>query len=191
MSPNSLVSELRAATSDLHRELDGSLGLAQGHVTLLSYVAFLRGSLAALDPLEERLRASLTGTPRSRCALLREDLIALGADTTVCSLPEVPSLQSEAAVFGARYVIEGSALGGAVLARSFDASLRLEGEALGYLTLYGSSLGEHWRAFVSELESFGKRATRSMRSEACETAQAVFKLYAAGFRSTGATAIGK
>jgi heme oxygenase (biliverdin-IX-beta and delta-forming) len=193
ISSESLLAQLRAATNDLHRELDQALGLADAGVTREKYVAFLRGSLAALDAIEPQLRDFGEGEAISRRELLREDLRSLGCPTSFgarAEIAEIGSVEiaSVAAAFGARYVIEGSALGGAVLARSFDAGLQLRGESQRYLTLHGARLGERWREFCAELEGFGTMATASARSEACACARAVFKLYRAAFRSSGAIA---
>lgn len=187
----SLLAQLRASTSDLHAQLDHALGLARESITREKYVAFLLGSLAALEPLEPQLAPFSNGHSRSRCALLREDLASLAAPTTVSALADAAPLDisTEAAALGARYVIEGSALGGAVLARAFDAALNLNGEALRYLTLHGARLGEHWRGFCAELEQFGTTATPSMQSEACASARAVFRIYSLAFRNTGAIAV--
>jgi heme oxygenase len=178
-----LIARLRAETAALHQQLDDALELEPSQITRQKYVEFLRGSLAALEPLEAQLRPDV-----SRCELLRRDLATLGVEAAVPALADPPLLSSEAAVFGARYVIEGSALGGAILSRSFDNALGLNGTALSYLTLHGAALGAHWRAFLAEIEGFGQQATPEMRAEACESAKAVFKLYARGFRSSGAIA---
>jgi len=186
----SLLAQLRASTSDLHAQLDNALGLAHDSITREKYVAFLHGSLAALETLEPQLAPFGNGHSRSRCALLREDLASLAAPTAVREFAVPPlEIRTEAAAFGARYVIEGSALGGAVLARAFDAALNLNGEALRYLTLHGARLAEHWRAFCTELEQFSRRATPSMQSEACASARAVFRIYSVAFRNTGAIGV--
>ena len=191
MSPptESLLAQLRTATSDLHRELDQALCLAENSITHGSYVAFLRGTLSALEPIERQLRDFGGTDALSRCALLRADLDSLNSAAPILPNPDAPKIHSLSAAYGARYVIEGSALGGAVLARSFEAALRLHGGSLRYLTLHGPQLGAHWRAFCEELEQFGRSATPSMHREACASARAVFKLYYAAFRSTGAIVV--
>ena len=181
-----MLSQLRAATSQLHRELDGALGLEEGQITRQKYVEFLQGSLLALAAIEPRLAAVSAPGVASRCELLRSDLQSLGATADVSDLSEAVHIDSQAAAFGARYVIEGSTLGGAILSRLFDKALALEGKGLRYLTLHGAGLAEHWREFLSELEQFGKVATPELRAEACETARAVFMLYIAAFRRSGA-----
>ena len=168
----------------MHAQLDNDLGLTRAGCSRVAYEAFLRGSLAALQPLESQLDTASRG-PESRCHLLLEDLASLGAQSAPKALLEVPNLDSEAARLGARYVVEGSALGGAVLARALDARLGLNGGAQRFLTMHGARLSDHWRSFVQELEDWGQRASGEMRIEACESAKAVFGLYRAAFHSTG------
>lgn len=186
---NSLLAELRAATASAHAELDHGLGLLSEGVTRARYIAFLRGSLAALEPLEKSLVLGSnldTPTYRERAPSLRADLASLGVNTGPTELTASPHVASMAARCGARYVIEGSALGGAVLARGLEPALGLQGKALAYLKLYGDELPSHWRAFVAALEHWGKSATLEMRAEACNTARAVFGSYRAAFEQSGA-----
>jgi heme oxygenase len=59
----------------------------------------------------------------SRAECLRADLRVLGApESSVpdCSMP-IPELATEAGAVGATYVVEGSALGGVIMARTIEA----------------------------------------------------------------------
>ncbi len=186
---SSFIADLRAATAAAHEALDRGLDLLGAGLTQERYIAFLAGSLAALEPLEESLAtlSALESVPyRARAPRLRADLTALGVNNVATATADSPHLTSVAAALGARYVVEGSALGGAVLARGLAPALELDDAELGYLTLYGPDLGAHWRAFVSELERWGKSATLEMRAEACDTARAVFASYQAAFERAGA-----
>lgn len=183
---HSLLSELRAATGAQHAALDAELGLLEGALSRQRYQAFLRGSLLALAPLEAALAAfAPNGISRSR--LIRADLEALGSSVPVAATEHGGvRIEHLAQAFGARYVVEGSALGGAVLARAFQKALAPEQNCWRFLTLHGERLGEHWRAFLVELETWGKTATFEMRSDACDTARAVFDHYAGAFAIAGA-----
>jgi len=180
-----LLEDLRSATRAAHRELDGGLSLRAGTVTIERYIAFLQGVLLVVEPLEQRLSQKTLSTPR-RAELLRADLSALGAQDSFATPPGLPALDSRAAVAGATYVLEGSSLGGVVLAREIGEGLELEGRALGYLTLYGDRVGEHWREVVAELEAWGRLATFPERAECCKTARAVFEAFTLALRTTSA-----
>ena len=181
----SLLSQLRAATSGAHADLDGKLAPLDGALSKERYERFLCGSLVALVPLEAALAAWVTPSIE-RCGLIRADLAALGSALPPLGEHHPVSIENLAQAYGARYVMEGSALGGAVLARAFQRALGLGDDSLQYLRGRGAQLGEHWRAFTSELEAWGKSVTDPMRAEACTTARSMFELYSDAFEAAGA-----
>jgi heme oxygenase len=112
---------LRAATADLHAELDARLApmVRQGDV---SYTRFLLCSAMALLPIERSLEETNVAavlpdwSQRRRSHTLRLDLAEM-------SLPEPPSLPApevlgNAFQFGMLYVLEGSRLGNSTLGSS-------------------------------------------------------------------------
>ncbi|ARM89629.1 heme oxygenase-like protein [Rhizobium sp. CIAT894] len=122
----SLRSVLRAQTADCHAEVDklfGTFDLSNRE----QYKTFLRAHArvvpAAEDALEEagiaRLLPDWWG--RRRAHLLLADLRELGDPLPPCLAP--PALQSQPALWGALYVLEGSKLGGALLAKSVPGHL--------------------------------------------------------------------
>lgn len=187
----SLLSTLRARTAAAHARLDDGLARADG-LDAEHYAAFLRASLAVVGPLEPALARWLPAavTP-SRAAALRADLAALTADDAMgvgaplaeCASGEssaLPAISSLAAAWGAAYVVEGSALGGMVLAERVEA---LQGAAapVRYLRLRGRATAEHWRTFVAELARAERGFDAGAREEACAAACALFAAYAAAF----------
>ncbi|KEC74286.1 heme oxygenase [Rhizobium leguminosarum bv. phaseoli CCGM1] len=117
----SLRSVLRAQTADCHAEVDklfGRFDLSNRE----QYRTFLR-THARIVPAAEYaiehagIRRLLPDWPdRRRAPLLFADIRALG-DQMPALLPP-PALGCEAALWGALYVLEGSKLGGALLAKS-------------------------------------------------------------------------
>jgi heme oxygenase len=114
---------LRAATADLHAELDARLApmVRQGDV---SYTRFLLCSAMALLPIERSLEETNVAavlpdwSQRRRSHTLRLDLAEM-------SLPEPPSLPApevlgNAFQFGMLYVLEGSRLGNSTLQAERD-----------------------------------------------------------------------
>jgi heme oxygenase len=182
----SLLAALRARTAAQHAALDEAF---HGALTRPRYVGFLRGSLAVLAELEPALARWLpaTVTP-SRVERLRSDLHALGADPAVHPIPvAVPT--GFAASLGAAYVIEGSTLGGMVLAGRFAAELGLApDEATSYLRLRGRQTARHWRGFLDELTRADATLDGPARRAACTAAAATFDAYAAALRAHGALA---
>lgn len=107
---------LRAATRADHQVVDEAFG-AFDLSSLAGYARFLRAQARVL-PLAERLLRpdALIAGWHGRTGALLGDLCDLGLDRpTPCPLA-VP--RGEAARWGALYVLEGSRMGGAVLARS-------------------------------------------------------------------------
>jgi heme oxygenase len=107
----------------------------------------------------EDLRALLS--ERRRASLLADDLKTMGADAP--EEDDVPHASMEAsavsgdprAVFlGRMYVMEGSTLGGQLLARHVEQQLALDrGVGDSYFAGYGDHTGQRWREFKSLLEA--------------------------------------
>lgn len=68
-------------------------------------------------------------------------------------------LPSPAAAFGAMYVVEGSTLGGSVIARHVERALGLRPETgCVYFRSYGSATGRMWKAFRTRLMAMSSPA---------------------------------
>lgn len=178
-SSPSLLAELRAATQAQHAALDALVAPAGGTLTRERYLALLLGSLSALRVLEPRLAAWFEDfAVPSRVSALQADLADLSAQREP---PEVraPELPHIADAYGCAYVIEGSALGGIVMARSLRQSSDLH-LPLRYLALRGDGTGRHFRAFCERLEAWGSSTSDRERALACACASATFAAYAQG-----------
>jgi heme oxygenase len=162
---------LRTGTAADHARLDG-LFAGFDLADPVAYRAFLTAHAMALPAVERALDEAdfdsrLADWPeRRRTAALADDLAALGA-----ALPDplpAPALPGPAACWGAAYVVEGSRLGGAMLARRVG-----EGLPRSYL---GTPLAPGaWRHFLGELDRH--LATPAEQAEAVQAANAVFALF--------------
>jgi heme oxygenase len=173
---------LRAATAPAHERLDSlysRLDLARA----ADYARFLTGHAAAFLPIEAALVKAgadnlIPGwSDDRRGAALQADLAALGL-----ALPaphSAPVFASDAAVLGGLYVLEGSRLGGAVLARSVPA-----GAPNAFLK---PSPASTWRAFTALLDA--RLASAAALDEAAAAASAVFGVFEACARSALAPAL--
>ena len=171
-----LLALLRQATAAHHRRLDAGLALGCATLTRERYAAFLEGSLRVLLVLEPALRpwpAAYDASPRIEC--LREDLRALDADADPARPPiDVPV--DVAGAFGAAYVVEGSALGGRVLAPMVQRVLGAS-TAVSYLRLRGEATQPHWTAWLARLRTFDEGARPGDRDVCCAMACATFGAY--------------
>ncbi len=139
---------LREATQALHQRLDASLPLSRAGAGLGDYLEHLqvvRGWLAQLDPLLLQ-----TGWASGYLESATEDLPAdLAGERLPCGMP-CPEV-GPAFAWGLAYVVEGSQLGGLVLARR----LRAAGvdHPLSYLQGRGAHTGAHWGNFLAALRA--------------------------------------
>jgi heme oxygenase len=140
---------LRSGTAADHDRLDALFGGfrldddADYRAFLIAHAMALPAVEAALD--DAGFAAELPDWPqRKRGEALAADLAALG-DAMPAPLP-VPTLDTSAARWGAAYVIEGSRLGGALLARSVA-------DALPHAYLGTPQRPGAWRTFLDQLDA--------------------------------------
>lgn len=124
--PSSTHARLRSATFELHRRIDRRLDLLAPALDLHRYRSILRTFFGYYSALEPRL-AVAPGSPRGvpqgwRTEAIASDLLSLGdrprsiEQIERCDL--LPSLAGMPMLAGCTYVVEGSVLGGRVVARS-------------------------------------------------------------------------
>lgn len=152
---------LRAATDAPHQRLHRHPGFAALHtgvITICEYRSLLGRLLGFHIPFEAAI-----GLDRERSGLLTADLEALGVTAsqraTLPLYPYLPRRVEPAQRMGARYVVEGSALGGLQLARSLDALLgREQMNGRRFFTGRGRATVAQWRVFLAQLEAIATDA---------------------------------
>lgn len=159
---------LRSATRAKHDRVDAAFGRFD-LTDRFSYGRFLTAHARALPAVEAAIAAceAIPAFAR-RTELLARDLAEIGL-----SMPAPLALappESEAAAFGALYVIEGSRLGGAILARQVSDDL-----PRAYLSAIHPPGA--WRAFGEMLDRAGKTGGPSWLDQAIAAAEATFDLY--------------
>lgn len=169
---------LRTATASAHERVDHVFGAfdlndREGYRDFLIAQAgpFLTAEAAvdAFDPV-----ALLPDwRERRRGALIRADLADFGVPTPQ---PEPLDLQSDAAVLGAIYVLEGSRLGGAMLARNVPMDLPAR-------FIRSASEPKRWQGLIKVLDHH--LVTPSQRDTAVDAARTVFDLFWRSARQHG------
>ncbi|MBN6152771.1 biliverdin-producing heme oxygenase [Xanthomonas sp. AmX2] len=169
---------LREATHDQHQaveQLPAMRLLAQGRVSAAQYVDVLRRHHRVLAGWERQHAAWLATLADGdwhylpRTPLLARDLAALrAAPAPAQAAPDAPD---PAHRWGMLYVIEGSRLGGRVIARQLRAVLAELAPALSYFEL-GHADTASWRRFQQRLERALPGA--SQRQAAVDGARAMF-----------------
>ena len=146
--PRSVRFALKAATDDIHGELDDLLSRLD-LTDPADYARFLMFHGRTVPPLEDALAAGglgdlvpeWLGARRGRA--LRADLGALGLAPPVAAEP--PPIVGTAQLLGAGYVLEGSRLGAKVLQKRVGAGLPNS-------FLSGSGTAGPWPALTSVIE---------------------------------------
>ncbi len=172
----SLLTELRAATAAAHTSLEAALPMEQITGSRLGYTAVLSAFYAYFSAWEARARHAAPYALRpllkecERAPLLLRDLAALGAATQRFEAePSVPGLQPESALLGSMYVLEGSRLGGQLLARGAEQRLALApAQGTAFFRGFGPETSSHWQRFRTLLEAAGADAGTAIRA-ACAT----------------------
>ncbi len=162
----SVLSSLRLATSARHRTLEAlptlSLPLRRDR-----YVQALQGFETLLAVWEPRVPSALPPrlhgwfASRSKYALARNDLAHLDcgpiADVDLrerCAAHiHCIDLASVAAAFGSMYVLEGSRLGGQVIAQAAREAFDIGALGATYFAGSGSSTALQWREFLALMEA--------------------------------------
>lgn len=164
---------LRASTRADHDQVDalfGAFDLAEAS----SYGTMLRAHARALLPVEAWMADGAVPLWEPRGAALRADLDALGL-----TVPDVPPLHwrtDDAALWGTAYVLEGSRLGGAMIARRLPSAMPRA--YLGQVHAPG-----HWRAFLAALDERAEVNGAQWQADAVAAAQRTFETFAAAARS--------
>ncbi|AOF97382.1 biliverdin-producing heme oxygenase [Sphingobium sp. RAC03] len=166
---------LRDATTDNHRQVD-ALFADHAMDSPDSYRRFLTAHARALGALEPVARPSAPRLP-----LLASDIAALG-QAMPAPLP-LEDRASEGYRWGLLYALEGSRLGGAMLARKVAPDL-----PTAYLSAVHGK-GE-WIAFQHALDSAGAEGGEGWLDDAVQGAQAAFALFSQAGTAERATAHG-
>ncbi|MDQ1091284.1 heme oxygenase [Xanthomonas sacchari] len=169
---------LREATAHQHQaveDLPALRALMGAALSLPAYVQALRLHHAALAGWERREAAWLRDCGdvhwhyQPRAPLLAQDLQALQASPP--ALQPVPPAPADAHRWGMLYVVEGSRLGGRVIARQLRQTLPAVAPALSYFEL-GHADPAAWRHFQQRLER--ALPTAPLRQAAVDGACAMF-----------------
>lgn len=152
------LKSLRNATERHHHKVEAELDLLRPSLRLADYVALLE-RFYGFHRLWEPHVAALLETelpdffrPRRKLQNIEADLRHLGHGTedlsALASCHNLPPLGSVGAALGSLYVIEGSTLGGRILARHFGEHLGVRPEAgCRLFSGYEERTGQMWKAF--------------------------------------------
>jgi heme oxygenase len=156
-----LTAQLREATRAQHIALEGKLDLFREGLTLAKYAALLNRWFVFLNTWEPAAKDwfSKQGdffSSRSKLDLLRKDLAACNThpSSEKCDLGSIAPADPATAI-GTFYVLEGSTLGGQIIAPRIHQLLGLTPErGCAFFNGYGSQTGAMWsktKAFLDQI----------------------------------------
>ena len=155
-----ILPRLRAETRPYHDSVEANpfnQALTAGRVTTAETADFLARMYGFVQPYEAALRqhAATFGPEwqleqRYRAPLILEDLARLGYPAAPPLCPAMPPLHTRAQLLGAMYVLEGSTLGGQVIARQLAAA-GIEGRI--FFAGRAERTGPLWKQFTQLLEA--------------------------------------
>ena len=163
----SLHARLRTETAPAHERLERSLDLLSRPLDRNRFTALLvrfHGFHQIWEPALARcLPAALV--PGPRLPLLEQDLGTLGlCDDIVGAIPSCAQAASLGehldTALGSVYVLEGSTLGGRVIARHFSEAPWWPPAGLRYFDPYGDETAARWRQTLAQLAGAGGDADR-------------------------------
>lgn len=185
MAKKTMLDSLRNATHALHKEVekDNLAGLIISHqITLQQYKTLLYQNYLAYKNTEKEIAENLEGYSGIKHEQIEKDLKNLQVDISN-SDPFLNSFncRNRAEAFGAAYVVEGSALGGMMIAKELGFCKNLEEIKAQHFFSGSRDNIEGWRTFCSRLkkENFTPLEEKDAINKACDT----FKFFGLVFES--------
>lgn len=155
-----LLEHLRKETASAHERVEQAFDLEARTNSMSAYCELLERFYAFHTAWEPLVEAALDDQgvfrPRRKIELLKQDLHALGImDRDLPQLAvglRVPPIRSSPEAFGSMYVVEGSTLGGRIIARTVERRLGFDRcRGCSYFRCYGDAVGHMWRSFQAAI----------------------------------------
>jgi heme oxygenase (biliverdin-IX-beta and delta-forming) len=180
------LEQLRRETFPDHNAVEQSVPLMDDDLELDTYVSCLlklHGMIAAweeLAPANAPAWIQPLLADRLRGQLLMLDLTWFGVDASAEARPALPEMTDTASLLGAMYVMEGSTLGGQLIARHVELVLGLTaGEGNAYFRGHNERTGQLWKEFCDVLRT---KVSYSETDAVIAAAKAMFGVFGAWMR---------
>jgi heme oxygenase (biliverdin-IX-beta and delta-forming) len=153
------IQKLRQETETDHHNVEAAVSLIHPGLKSAEYVQCLQRMYGVVAAWEERaaemapewLQPSLLA--RQRRLHLKLDLARFGAAEKDDGRPVLPEMNNLPSLLGTMYVMEGSTLGGQLIARHVEVALHLsEGQGSSYFRGHGNQTGPMWKEFCEMLK---------------------------------------
>jgi heme oxygenase len=154
------LQQLRRETLPDHNAVERSLPLMDHELDVDTYVSCLLKLHGIIAAWEEWAAPNAPAwiqpllAARRRGELLLLDLTCFGVDTSGEARPALPQMRDTASLLGAMYVMEGSTLGGQLIARHVELVLGLTaGQGNAYFCGHNERTGQLWKEFCDALRT--------------------------------------
>lgn len=157
-----ILQKLKEATRAQHEEVEGVVDVMNQMFKIEDYKAMIgnfRRFYEAYEPtlpIDELQAAGFDYEQRRKLPSLENDSVALGLkEIDLPAFNALSEVSSVARAFGSLYVIEGSTLGGQVIARHLKEHLGLTPANGGaFFSSYGAEVGPMWKQFGAAITEF-------------------------------------
>lgn len=177
----SFSDHIKEYTKKEHQELEKELVTQIKSIhSITAYIQLLSLFYHYYTPIEQGLEKWLANDDRIPDYAQRRKSNAILNDITACgyhlhpsdSIPLVPNIDNFAAAIGAAYVIEGSTLGGTIIAKMISTQLNIPAtNGFSFFNGYGDATRAMWERFRAYLNAL---ATTAEQENAAETARDTF-----------------
>lgn len=171
------IAELRTATMSAHQSLDKMLiPHIKGMQTPQQYADLLRCFYGYFTPVEEKLAAYLSDervpafTERRKANVISNELHEMGEAPAEEKATETPNIDSISKAFGAMYVLEGSTLGGKIIAKIIGSNLDKDPSTLRFFNYYGDNTDAMWQSFSDALNGYAETLDEAGKQEMVQAA---------------------
>ena len=154
------LEQLRRETLPDHNAVEKSVPLMDEELDVDTYISYLLKLHGIIATWEEWAAPNAPAwihrllVARRRGQLLTLDLKWFGADACGEARPALPEMKDAAGLPGAMYVMEGSTLGGQLIARHVELVLKLTpGQGNAYFRGHNERTGKLWKEFCDALRT--------------------------------------
>lgn len=151
-----LNEQLKESTHPSHQALEKKMvSIIKKIRTRQDYINFLKvmyGYYAALEKRVQEYVSEIEIGKRRKAERLLEDISYFESTTTPEVCNELPPINSHAEALGAMYVMEGSTMGGKIIARMIEGQAGINGPSgFSFFNGYGEDTGRMWEEFKAFL----------------------------------------
>ena len=178
-----MIKKLKEETRELHEQIEEEnlAGQIMNHsIDRETYKLLLLQNFIAYRQTETEIKKFLPHYKGSKHLQLKKDLEHLEVSTDIPSKNGIFECHSKAEALGAAYVVEGSALGGMVLAKNIEKCSALKEIETHHFFNGKKENIQDWKSFQEELKQHN--FTETEEHEAVEKAKETFRFFGSIFR---------